>query len=550
MTETQIQQPINAKNFGNEVESSLRQIKRLYLADSIPWVLGYSGGKDSTATLQLVWKALSELKAEGKDHKHVYVISTDTLVENPLVAMWVEKSLRKINKSAEDLELPISAHRLTPALHDRFWVNLIGKGYPAPRNKFRWCTSRLKISASDNFIKTIASEYGEAILILGTRKSESQRRKASMEEREDSDRNTRSDVGLKESKNGDRVWSFEPIADWSTDSVWMYLTKNANPWGTSNKDLMSLYRGATEGGECPVVVDKDTPSCGDSRFGCYVCTLVSEDKSMNAMIANDEDKEWMYPLVDIRNDLEVNGASQEEKVSKLRRDKGNRDFRRMNGSLTVHISSHGADLVPGPYIRRFREYLLDKLLRAQEHIRETGPEEVRKIELVSLEELELIRDIWINDKHEVEDTVPSIYESATGRKYPGKKISKHPLLGRRNIKVLSDYTETSVDPKGKDRVYQMLRALQHIEVKHQKHLRRKKLKQELRSTVEQFRFDDFDEAKKFALERERNKKKIALDNDPNLDSEQRKKLEKEIEILTRSIKQSGYSSLILATDGN
>ncbi len=68
--------------------------------------------------------------------------------------------------------MPIIPHRLTPEVQDRFWVNLIGRGYPAPRPKFRWCTSRLKISPSNNFIKSMVKTNGEAILVLGTRKAE------------------------------------------------------------------------------------------------------------------------------------------------------------------------------------------------------------------------------------------------------------------------------------------------------------------------------------------------------------------------------------------
>lgn len=547
MVEVQSVSPLN--EYEALVRGAVTKIKELYLADPIPWVIGYSGGKDSTATLQLVWEALQELKAEGQATKHVNVISTDTLVENPLVAMWVAKSLKNINLAAEAEDLPLSAHKLVPELTDRFWANLIGRGYPAPRNKFRWCTSRLKINASNNFIEAISSQYGEAIILLGTRKSESQTRKARMEAHEKSELNTRAQVGLKESDTSQRIWSFEPISEWDTDTVWMYLTKRRNPWGVSNKELMSLYRGATEGGECPVVLDKDTPSCGDSRFGCYVCTLVSEDKSMNAMIANDSEKDWMYPLVDLRNELEVNGTTQEEKVAKLRRDKGNRDFRRMNGRLTVHISRHGADLVPGPYTQQFREYLLKKLLTAQEYIRANGPEEVRNIELIDIDELEFIRRVWINDKHEVEDNLPKIYEEATGRKYPGASIRRHPLLSDSNLTALRGYTDSLGNGDG-ERVYEMIRSLWHIEVQHQKNVKRVNLKKELRKTVEQNRFANFDDAKKFALDAERHKRKLELDNNKSLSDEEVEKLRTEIDILTRSRKQPGYSSLILAVEAD
>ena len=96
-----------------ELEALTAQVQDLYCADEIPWVVGYSGGKDSTATLQLVWTALSSLPPEHR-HKHVYVITNDTLVENPAVAAWVHRSHHAMDKAADDQSLPISTHMLSP----------------------------------------------------------------------------------------------------------------------------------------------------------------------------------------------------------------------------------------------------------------------------------------------------------------------------------------------------------------------------------------------------------------------------------------------------
>ena len=112
-----------------KIESLMEIVKDLYLADDIPWVIGYSGGKDSTATLQLVWMALSTLPKE-KMKKSIHIINTDTLVESPIVAKWVEKSLKKMDEVAKSANLPFVTHRLTPEMNNTFWVNLLGKGYP------------------------------------------------------------------------------------------------------------------------------------------------------------------------------------------------------------------------------------------------------------------------------------------------------------------------------------------------------------------------------------------------------------------------------------
>lgn len=124
-------------------ESLSEEIRELYASDDVPWIIGYSGGKDSTATLQLIWMAIAGLPAERRT-KTVHVISTDTLVENPVVAAWVTKSLEAMGRAAVEQGIPIKPHRLTPRVEESFWVNLIGRGYPAPRHKFRWCTGRLK----------------------------------------------------------------------------------------------------------------------------------------------------------------------------------------------------------------------------------------------------------------------------------------------------------------------------------------------------------------------------------------------------------------------
>ena len=113
------------------VKAVCEEIRELYKSDGIPWVVGYSGGKDSSAALQLVWLAIRELPAAERT-KTVHVISTDTLVEQPLVAAWVDASLARMSTAASEQGLPFVPHKLTPEVENTFWVNLIGKGYPAP----------------------------------------------------------------------------------------------------------------------------------------------------------------------------------------------------------------------------------------------------------------------------------------------------------------------------------------------------------------------------------------------------------------------------------
>jgi DNA sulfur modification protein DndC len=466
-------------------------VKKLYLSDPIPWVIGYSGGKDSTATLQLVWKALRQLAPE-QWHKDVHVISTDTLVENPIVAQWVAHSLDVMRTAAQEQGLPIKPHRLTPEVKDRFWVNLIGKGYPTPRPKFRWCTSRLKISPSNNFIQQLEQQNGEAIVVLGTRKAESASRAASMKRHEGSTREWLNRNGQLE-----RSWVFTPIEDWTNDDVWIYLMQEKNPWGFDNNELLGMYQGATTDGECPLVVDSTTPSCGDSRFGCYVCTMVSQDKSMAAMIQNDGEKDWMLPLLKLRN----------EKLLTTK-DRHLREFRRIDGRLTLmEVSKEGPDvkraangklyqLIHGPYKQTYREQLLRGLLEAQKEVNEKAPDNI-KFDLFAIEDLQEIRRIWLFEKHEIEDSVPRIYKEVMGVPYPAEPLDESQVFNAGDIEVLREITAKKGDP---DQLhFHLVRQLLAVEGKYQHAARRAGLFDELNEVLESQAFNGELEALDFAV---------------------------------------------------
>ncbi|MHB8090538.1 MAG: DNA phosphorothioation system sulfurtransferase DndC [Syntrophales bacterium] len=468
----------NELGFRATIELLHEEIQTLYTSDDVPWIIGYSGGKDSTATLQLVWTAISALPKEQRQ-KTVYAISTDTMVENPVVAAWVTNSLDKMKTSANEQCVPIHPRRLTPVLTDSFWVNLIGKGYPAPRHKFRWCTARLKINPSNTFINSIVSSSGEAILVLGTRKAESSARAANMARHEKG--RVRHRLSPNSSLPGSLVYT--PIEDWTNDDVWFFLMQVQNPWGFDNRDLLNMYAGASADGECPLVVDDSTPSCGDSRFGCWVCTLVDKDKSMTAMIHNDAEKDWMMPLLDIRDALDFRRDHKGEYAENA--DYDIRDFRRMSGAVQV---MSGGRPIPGPYLQSAREEWLKKLLIAQTYIRSNGPSEVRNIELITLDELQEIRRIWVIDKHELEDSLPRIYLEATGNEYPGRSLDDNLVLGEEEMNVLAELC-------GDDRLhYELTRELLSITQQQRSTARRAGLYEALEKTFSRHYYDNRDDA--------------------------------------------------------
>ena len=235
------------------------EVREVYLSDNRPWILGFSGGKDSTCMAQLVWNALSELSAEELQKK-IYIISSDTLVESPKIVSRITNTLNNIEDAAKQSHLPVSTNLLRPKTEDTFWVCLLGLGYPAPTTLFRWCTDRLKIRNADRFIQEKVSEYGEAIVLLGTRKDESGSRQQLM--------NLYEIEGslLSHHSKFAQTYVYTPLKDFITEDVWNYLLQNKNPWGENNRDLLALYQEA-DASECPLVVDT-------GRWLCFAASSI------------------------------------------------------------------------------------------------------------------------------------------------------------------------------------------------------------------------------------------------------------------------------------
>lgn len=468
--------------FGHGFDQAVREvednIRRLYLDDDTPWVIGYSGGKDSSTCLQLVWNALSELP-RGQMKKPVYVISTDTMVENPVVALWVTESLAKISKAAQELGLPFEAKQLHPTVEDSFWVNLIGKGYPAPRPRFRWCTERLKIRPSNKFILDVVHDSGEVILVLGTRSAESAVRAANIKKY----KNQSTREGLSTHDSLTRAWVLAPIADWSNDDVWQYLMQVQNPWGHDNKQLLSMYQGATADGECPLVVDTSTPSCGDSRFGCYVCTLVEKDKSMEAMIQNDQDKDWLLPLSEFRNRfLEIKDGDRKWD------DKHVREFQRMDGS----VMAFQGRLIHGPYTQDYRATLLRELLKVHREVLESQEGDEFVFEVISEAEVQEIRRIWLVEKKEIEDLAAQIYQEVLGQELPSLDEGSSRFFTSAEIELLKGICD-EVYPEDQNLVA-LLRKILSLEEEAEVKRRRAGLIKELEDLVKKNAFATSDDA--------------------------------------------------------
>ena len=338
---------------------------------SEPWIVAYSGGKDSTLLLQLVWETVSSLEPE-KRRRRVYVVANDTLVESPLVIDHLKKSVSVIREAANRMELPISARITKPYIDQTFWVNVIGRGYIPPTRNFRWCTDRMKIQPTNRLMTQIVKRHGGAVLLVGTRRAESQNRSRNMKKLgvEADSMNPHNSI------EGCRI--FAPLADLSDNDVWTVLMQRKPPWGGTHRELITLYRNAG-GGECPLVLSKeDAPSCGTSspRFGCWTCTVVEKDRSMRGTIdSGHPDQDKLELLYNFR-----------ETLIELREDNDNRLPVRRDGRKKIRPNGK---LVYGPFTFEVRKDILNRLRSLEGRIGET---------LISPAEVEAIEDIWWRDE--------------------------------------------------------------------------------------------------------------------------------------------------------
>lgn len=385
------------------------EMQMVYLNDTRPWIIGYSGGKDSSVVAQLAFQMLLNLPKE-KRHKPIYIVSSDTLIENPLILQYLENNINLINKSAEHYKIPVQAHLVKPNPKDSYWTNIIGRGYPTPKSiQYRWCTDRLKIKPSNKFIQE-KLENEDVVILLGVRKSESISRKIRIENRQIDGYLLTPHESLR--NNNNMAYVYNPIVDLTTNDVWNILKfefdQGISPWNSNNMDLAILYaKGSGDSGECPFIASADNQNtCGNSRFGCWICTVVSEDKSLNGFI---DYEKWLEPLRDFRHWL-ISIRDKEEYRKKHKR------------SGVVHKTKDGR-ITFGPFNFDARKLILEELLKLQMTIQQNNPLDPN-LELITLEELKAIDEIWDNEEDLTRNTLVNIYNEATGKKLPWHDYKK------------------------------------------------------------------------------------------------------------------------------
>ena len=350
--------------FATKLKAIRREIREEYMQPhSKPWIVGFSGGKDSTLLAHLVLECLLAIPPDERK-RGVFILSNDTLVESPVFQAFVNRLLDHMTENIPALRVPVEVIKTRPEIEESFWVNLLGRGYPAPNRMFRWCTDRMKIRPTSKFIREQVSRAGEAILLLGVRRSESAQRAKSLQMHD-----ARAEGRLSPHTDFKGCYIFTPIKDLTTTEVWATLINSKPPWGGTYSELTALYKDAVAG-ECPFVMStNDAPSCGtnSARFGCWTCTVIEKDNSLESLITSGH--HHLEPLSRFRKRL--------KEVSD-------------NPDLRNKVRRTGQPGL-GPLTMEARAMLLDELLEIQTQV---------GFDLISNTEVRLIKEQWAVDESE------------------------------------------------------------------------------------------------------------------------------------------------------
>ena len=311
------------------------------------WAIAYSGGKDSSATAAFVAWAIKSGKVPAPES--LTVLYADTRQELPPLQTTAMKFMDALRADGFD------ARVVLPALDDRFYVYMLGRGVPPPKNRFRWCTPQLKIEPMQAALAQRRAEVGEKFLMLtGVRLGESAARdqRIAISCSKDSGE---CGQGWFQVMPGEAVSdTLAPLLHWRVCYVWDWLTFGEHRYWMLG-DIATVY------------------GDDEARTGCVGCNLASKDTALENLIKTDE---WAH----LRPLTELKPLFQELQRPRWRKRKENPELRK-DGTF----SKNGQRM--GPLTMEARAYALDRVLDIQRRARVdliNAEEEVRIRELIAL----------------------------------------------------------------------------------------------------------------------------------------------------------------------
>jgi len=237
------------------------------------WAVAYSGGKDSTATVTFVaWAIQSGQVARPES---LSVLYADTRMELPPLQQQAVRLLERLASDGFDTRVVL------PEMDDRFFVYMLGYGVPPPKNRFRWCTSKIKVLPMWRELADLRDRCNTKLLMLtGVRMGES----AARDQR----------IALscsKESGECGQGWfqvstrdavanTLAPLLHWRLCHVydWLYFDERH---GYDVSGIAEVYGQA------------------EARTGCVGCNLASRDISLERLIRY---RDWAHlaPLLELK----------------------------------------------------------------------------------------------------------------------------------------------------------------------------------------------------------------------------------------------------------
>lgn len=245
------------------------------------WAIAYSGGKDSTALVAAVVHLIETGRVQSPES--LTVLMSDTRMELPPLFTTAMQIIAELNSRG------ISTRIVLPAMDDRFFVYMFGRGVPPPSNTFRWCTPQLKIEPMVAALKELRDSYGQKFLMLtGVRIGESAARDSRIALACGKNNSECGQGWFQEATPESVADTLAPLLHWRLCHVWDWLTglHELTPHGFSTSFVAQVY-GQDENLET------------HARTGCVGCNLASRDFALEEIIRRPQWARYQ-PLMELR----------------------------------------------------------------------------------------------------------------------------------------------------------------------------------------------------------------------------------------------------------